>query len=130
MKTSYVFLMKAHRGAVVAAAVLLLTACNVEDTVTVNEGEPDAGFNVEERDAEEEDVGGEDTGEPDTGEPDTGGPDSELPMEARQWCSAGGVATGEGIRLVHCTAPSTVSGPTLEGDGVRLEAGASRVIFP
>ena len=129
MKTSHVVLTKAHLAAVVAAALLLLTACNVEDTVTVNEGEPDAGFNVEERDAEEDDVGGE-TGEPDAGEPDAGGPDSELPMEARQWCSAGGVATGDGIRLVHCTAPSTLSAPTLEGDGVRLEAGASRVIFP
>ena len=128
MKTSHVFLTKAHLGAAVAAAVLLLTACNDEGrTITVNHTNPDAGFNVEERDAEEEDVGGEDAGGEDTGGPDNG---SELPTEARQWCSAGGVATGEGIRLVHCTAPANVSGPTLEGDGIRLKAGASRVILP
>ena len=127
MKTSYVFLTKAHLGAVFAAALLMVTACNDEGrTVTVNNTNPDAGFNIEERDAEEEDVG-EDAGGEDAGEPDNGW---ELPTEASQWCSAGGVATGEGIRLVHCTAPSNVSGPTLEGDGVRLEAGASRVILP
>jgi hypothetical protein len=106
---------KLWRGVVSIGAVWLLAACNLSDesvVVNQNAGQPDTGFNVEEGDVE------------------TNQNEPELPSEASEWCAAGGVVTGPGVRLVHCTAPASASGPTLQGDGVRLQPGASRVLLP
>lgn len=90
-------------GALVALA--LLVGCNVDDGGTPIEDpvETDAG---------------DDSGDP-----------AELPAEASQWCAAGGVATGSGYRLVHCTAPANAAGDVATGQGLRLEVGASQVIL-
>ncbi|RDV36283.1 hypothetical protein DV096_19730 [Bradymonadaceae bacterium TMQ3] len=96
---------KTYRLLGLLLATLLIVGCNVDDT------------NSEVEDPVETDAG-DDTGE----EPET------LPAEASQWCAAGGVATGSGYRLVHCTAPANAAGNVASGEGLRLEMGASQVI--
>ncbi|TXD35291.1 hypothetical protein FRC96_11490 [Lujinxingia vulgaris] len=87
-------------------AMLLLVGCNVDDSSSEIE----------------------DPVETDAGE-DTAEVPEVLPTEASQWCAAGGVATGDGYRLIHCTAPANLAGNVATGSGVRLEVGASQVIL-
>ncbi|RAL20916.1 hypothetical protein DL240_14675 [Lujinxingia litoralis] len=99
-------MMQLHIPALMLALALSL-ACNVDDGSAKVDSDVGPDFEV--------------------GEEVDASPD-ELPVEAKQWCAAGGVATGPGVRLIHCTAPAEAAATELKGSGVRLEVGATRVI--
>ncbi|TXD35169.1 hypothetical protein FRC98_17005 [Lujinxingia vulgaris] len=88
------------------AMLFVVVGCNVDDT------------NSEVEEPVETDAGDDTTEAPEV-----------LPERASQWCAAGGEATGDGYRLVHCTAPANAAGNVATGQGVRLEMGASQVIL-
>ena len=61
---------------------------------------------------------------------DDGGGDMPMaaPVEANHHCAASGVSSGGGFTVIQCTSPTEVAGPEMQGNGLRLQTGALRVI--
>lgn len=109
--------------ALLSCLLLSSLACNYDDRVVTVPG--DETSDTDEPDAEEE---------PDVEEePDEEEPDEELgPVDRSLFtnCAAGGVASGSGFELTHCTGPAEAGAETLSGSGFTLQAGPFRQISP